>query len=624
MATVDTPQVAAPFAAVPVRPRGATTHEALNSELQALFTRHEQIKPLFVELANLLARHATTSFAALTQLTADQQIAAIASHGAFQEPADSPVRRAYHAACHATLTKLDVFLGALPRDGQTWIITAPVLAPGSTPFALAVVTSGPENDLLRRVSVVEHVAAATSHWRAAQVMARLDWEARAACASVELISRVERCETVQAACYLAVDELARLFQCDRVAVALTSSTGLTTRLTAISGMSTFDLHSEPIQAIKNALDEALVRNETTAWPPLDAKDRHATLAHRKLAESHGAEALLSAPLQVADNTPVGAILLMGRRTVLHRPAQIHALKALAPHLAGALDTCRKAEPNRWQRIWRETLGKSGQPRRRWMVIGVALMCVAVPMCPWPHRIREKCTLEPTVRRFLVAPYDGILQSSFSRPGDLVKVGQTLARMDDRELRWELSSTIAERGRAAKERDVAMADNDTSETQLAALEMERLDLKIELLKHRERTLDITSPIDGVVLRGDLDDAEGAPVKTGQSLFEVAPLEKVKLELSVSEEELRYVRAGMKVTARLEGIQHDTVQGTVNTVFPRSEIRDGKNVFVAEVELQNPQQSLRPGMSGHARVHSGIKPLGWIWLHKAWHRLRNWIG
>ncbi len=524
MATADSPQFAAAPAAVALRPRGPSTQGALQAELHALFGRHEQIKPLFVELANLLAKHAATSFVALTQLTADNQVSAIASHGNFQEPADSPVRRAYHAACQAALTRLDVFLGALPRDGQTHIIAAPVLAPGSSPFALAAVTSGPESDLARRVSVLEYVAAATSQWRSAQVMMRLDWEARAASAAVELVSRVERCDCVQAACYLAVDELTKLFQCERVAMSLTDARGLTTSITAISGMSGFDHNSEPIQAIKNALDEVLVRNETTAWPPLEAKDRHATLAHRKLAEDNGAEALLSAPLLGADKTPVGAVLLMGRRSILHRPPQIHALNAMAPHLAGAIRTCRKLEPNRLQKLWRETLGETSDGRRRWLVGAVVLLCVAVPLCPWPHRVREKCTVEPTVRRFLVAPYDGILQSSFARPGDLVRAGQALARMDDRELRWELSSTIAERGRAAKQRDVAMADNDTSETQLAALEMERLDLKIELLKHRERTLEITSPIEGVVLRGDLDDAEGAPVKTGQSLFEVAPLEQ----------------------------------------------------------------------------------------------------
>jgi multidrug efflux pump subunit AcrA (membrane-fusion protein) len=257
-----------------------------------------------------------------------------------------------------------------------------------------------------------------------------------------------------------------------------------------------------------------------------------------------------------------------------------------------------------------------------VVFSAIALGALLPLCPWRYKVRNECRVEPVVRRFTVVPYDGILKQAMVRPGDLVSQQQVLATMDDRELRWELSALIAERGRVAKQRDVAMAAHDTPEMQMAELEMERHDLQIKLLKQRQANLDITSPIAGVILKGDLEDAEGAPVRQGQALFEIAPLDKVKLELSVAEENLPNVAAGMHITARLDGAQSQMVTGKIDKIYPRAEIREGRNVFVAEVTLENPDNLLRPGMSGRAKVASHVRPLGWIWFHKAWQRVRNW--
>ena len=44
----------------------------------------------------------------------------------------------------------------------------------------------------------------------------------------------------------------------------------------------------------------------------------------------------------------------------------------------------------------------------------------------------------------------------------------------------------------------------------ALDVERLDLKIRVLEHRADNLELKSPLGGMVIRGDLDKAEGAPL------------------------------------------------------------------------------------------------------------------
>ena len=129
---------------------------------------------------------------------------------------------------------------------------------------------------------------------------------------------------------------------------------------------------------------------------------------------------------------------------------------------------------------------------------------------------------------------------------------------------------------------------------------------------------------MVLKGDLDDAVGAPVKVGQTLFEIAPLDPIKLEIAIPEMDLPSVEDGMTVEANIDGFRDEKIVGTISKIHPRAEIRDSKNVFIAEVEFENPGNALRPGMSGVARVKSQIRPLGWIWFHKAWHRARTFFG
>ena len=53
-------------------------------------------------------------------------------------------------------------------------------------------------------------------------------------------------------------------------------------------------------------------------------------------------------------------------------------------------------------------------------------------------------------------------------------------------------------------------------------------------------------------------------------------------------------------------------------------DGRQVFVAEVEVANVDNLLRPGMSGRAKVRGPRAPLGWIVLHKPLEAAGRWLG
>ena len=159
------------------------------------------------------------------------------------------------------------------------------------------------------------------------------------------------------------------------------------------------------------------------------------------------------------------------------------------------------------------------------MLGILLMALWIPCS---YKISCKCRLQPIVRRFVAAPFEGILEKSLVEPGDMVKQDQVLARMDAREIRLAISETTADLKRSEVKRNVQMAKQDQGAAQMAQLERERLDLKLELLQSRSNKLDVRSPIRGIVLHGDQKRAEGMPVTIGQNLFEVAPLDKMVVD------------------------------------------------------------------------------------------------
>ena len=125
-----------------------------------------------------------------------------------------------------------------------------------------------------------------------------------------------------------------------------------------------------------------------------------------------------------------------------------------------------------------------------------------------------------------------------------------------------------------------------------------------------------PVDPTKNGGDLERAEGAPLTVGQTLFEIAPLNRMVVEVAIPDDEVAHVDTQQTIDMRLDAYPDQVWQAAVEEVHPRSEIRDDQNVFIAEAELDNAEGRLRPGMKGRAKVETQRRPIGWILFHKPW--------
>jgi multidrug efflux pump subunit AcrA (membrane-fusion protein) len=248
--------------------------------------------------------------------------------------------------------------------------------------------------------------------------------------------------------------------------------------------------------------------------------------------------------------------------------------------------------------------------------------VGVLAFPFHYGIKCDCRIIPVVQRVIAAPFEGQLGRTRVQPGDRVQEGDILIVLDNRELKLKEAEIAAARDQALKRRDRAMNSTegaDFAAAQLAALEAEASTQELALVQRKLALLEVRAPIAGVVVSGDLRRAEGQPVRSGQPLFEVAPLDALLVEVAVPDREISRVRAGLPVSFRLEAHGGWSGETRVQRVYPQSEQREGANIFLAEAPVAVGTADLRPGMKGRATIEGDRKPLAW----QLGHRLVDWV-
>jgi hypothetical protein len=454
-------------------------------------------------------------------------------------------------------------------------------------------------------------------------LAFLEWEAQAAAGVLEVLSHAEACDSLEQGSSVLVNEFQQLTGCKQVLLGLCAKGTTSFRLISASGPAAFDRAAAASRRLEAALAEVTLQKEALCWPPQMGSAGPTLLAHERLSSGSDGSQLISSPLRDAEGTVIGAWLFIGRRDFAHDPRYLGLIKACEPRVANCLRLLCRAERGPMARLLRWVQASSHRWRRRIILTGlVATMgCLFIPM---HYHVECRCKIQPLVRRFVTAPFDGTLEKSLAEPGDIVAEGQTLARMDGRELRWESSGMEADRNRAAVKRNASLSKHEMGAARGAALEFQRLDLKLRVLQQRADHLDIKSPIRGVVVNGDLKRAEGMPVNVGQGLFEVAPLDHMIFELDVPEQEFAQVAVGQEVTVVLDAFPRKCWTGKIAKIYPRAEARESEEVFVAEVSVEKSDDALRPGMNGKATIIATRHIMAWILFHKPWQDLLMALG
>ncbi len=141
----------------------------------------------------------------------------------------------------------------------------------------------------------------------------------------------------------------------------------------------------------------------------------------------------------------------------------------------------------------------------------------------------------------------------------------------------------------------------------------------------------SPVESWLLKGELEDKLGAPVKEGDELQEIGPIDSLKSELTVNERDIQYLVEQQNKGGEIRGRLATTSMPTekygfkVVRVVPMGDAKEGTNAFKVYATLDGRNDIWRPGMMGEARVDVNKRSIAWIWTHRLvdWVRLKLWL-
>jgi len=196
-------------------------------------------------------------------------------------------------------------------------------------------------------------------------------------------------------------------------------------------------------------------------------------------------------------------------------------------------------------------------------------------------------------------------SQASHAAATASVASAKATLDEAKLNYQTAQNLYDRGvsmqstlasakatlaRAQASYDQAMANRD-----LALANYEAQQAELEKAK-------ITSPIDGVVL--DVEAEKGQIVAASLSaptLFTIAEdLSQMELQVDVAEADIGQIVDGDRATFTVEAYDERSFEAEITQVRYASETTDGLVTYKAILSVDNPDLSLRPGMTAVADI------------------------
>lgn len=423
------------------------------------------------------------------------------------------------------------------------------------------------------------------------------------------------------------NEMASRFGCDRVSLGILK--GRYVRVAAISHTEKFGKGMELIQSIEAAMEECLDQDVEIVFPATPGST-FITRAAAELSKRFDGHCIVSVPIRDGEN-PAAILTLERSSPIPPNPKDIRLLRLVADLVAPRL--LELNTKSRWFgarfALWcGEKLAVVFGPKHTWAKLA-ALLCTGMIVffcfARGIYTIEATFVTKPVAQRIMAAPYDGFLAEVHVRPGEKVIAGETpMAELETAELTSQLAMKKAEMAAHMKDAALARRERKFAEAQAAEARAEQVEAECDLLTVKIGKSRLYPTLTGVVLSGDLTTRTGAPVKLGETLFEIAPIARMEADLYVPEDEIADINEGQTGELAAAGRPDERIRFEVVRITPLAELVKQKNVFRVRVRLIDAPDWMLPGLEGIAKVDVEERLLIHIWSRRAvnWVKMKLW--
>jgi len=444
---------------------------------------------------------------------------------------------------------------------------------------------------------------------------------------LELIATSLQHEKFQAAATSVVTELATLLECERVSIGFLK--GKYMQVEALSHSADFAKKSKLVQGLGLAMDESMDQQASLVFPAYEGDTVKILKCHEKLVREQGTGSVCTIPLSNKSEV-FGALTLERATGNLFVKSTVELCETIASLVGPILEAKRKED------LWLITKfglslksfvsnligpAHAGLKITTFLFLSVLLFfTVAVG----DFRITADTSLEGSIQRVIVTPFDGYIGDAYVRAGDVVKKGSPLVKLDDNDLILERAKWDSQKAQYLKEYRDALGKSERSKVSILKAQLSQVDAQLAMVDAQLSRIRINAPFDGVIVSGDLNQSLGSPSQRGEVLFEIAPLEAYRVILEVDERDISVIKIGQVGELVLTGHSDKVIAFKVNSVTPVSEVKEGRNYFKVEARLDQKIDSLRPGMKGVGKILIGERHLIWMWTRPLvdWLRLSLW--